>query len=610
MASTIRKEVNDRLSEASQRSAPLDAEVYREASPTAKSSTDNFLKTYQASQLLQEDNDCSMSNIMTEISLDILEVAGYTVLFCLPAILTVLCTSGDPYDPFSIKYGDPAHEAIMTAPMEFLRFSILTALIYGCHVLLNTAARVIPLWIRRSWRILRKPFPDSLKMTLAGWRAARSYVCFAAFACCCMTLFDTWIYHGSALAALSTGLNSLAIEQGFTSSGQLAERLLLAFSALSLLMLICKFMMHFITQAYRKTALATRIAESNRRYYILARFVRLCALGNIDARSSLNRELLRQKLHHSEGDELVQLAPDTAGLNLKDEASARSLANRLWTHVCPGGRDYIVPQDLRRFYSDPVEAGEAFATFDELEAGIVNSRAFEAAVVGFWKQRSNLHASIINSDATLGILSNSLMGVSIVIWIYSVMWLFNQNSLKFAFSLGTFALSFTFLFQSTAKLIFDCFVFILATHPYDVGDAVIVDKKSYRVAEIRLFSTLLRRDSDGAFEYFPNGSLAKKNICNPERSGIAVDALMITLPANTTLQQLARLQSLVRTFLHDSYASFTGSVTVLPVEMDISGSMNIRVECKFGDADEIERDARIARKEVLSHKIDEFLSLI
>lgn len=610
MSSTIRQEVNDRLSEASQRSAPLDAEVYREASPSTKSANDSFLNRYQASQLVEEDNDCSMSNIMTEISLDVLEVAGYTVLFCLPALMTALCTSDDLYNPFKIKYGEPAHEAVMTAPMEFLRYSILTALVYGCHVFLNTAARVIPLWVRRSWRILRKPFPDSLKMTIAGWRAARSYVCFAAFACCCVALFDTWIYHGSALAALSMGLNSLAIQQGFTSSGQLAERLLLSFSALSFLLLICKVIMHFITQAYRKTALATRITESNRKYYILARFVRLCALGNIDARSSLNRELLRQKLHHSEADELVQLAPDTAGLNLKDEASARLLANRLWAHVCPSGRDYIMPQDLRRFYSDPEEASEAFATFDELEAGLVNSRAFEAAVVGFWKQRSNLHASIINGDATLGILSNALVGAALLIWIYSVMWLFNQNSLGFAFSLGTFALSFTFLFQATAKLIFDCFVFILATHPYDVGDAVMVDKNMYRVAEIRLFSTILRRESDGGLAYFPNGSLSKKSICNPERSGIAIDAMLVTLPASTSLQQLARLQSLVRKYLQDSFASFTGSVTVLPIEMDGSGSMNVRVECKFGDADEIERDARIARKEVLSHKIEELLAMI
>lgn len=604
---SLRKEV-DQLSE--QRESPLDNQIYKEAD-------ENKVKAEKLLESMQEayfDVNCSLLKVASMVAAAVFEALGVGVLLCLPAALAFLFTEEKQYsyyNLFVVKYGlkDDA-KLPMNSVMEFVRFSILSASIYGCHVLLQAAARVVPLLIRRSWHVLKTPMPNSMRIFLAGLRSCRSYIAFAALLLCTLALFDIFVYSGSALASLAIDKKLFPASSGYTSFGRFTERLLIALSMLSLMILICQWLMHIVTQEYRKAALAIRIDESNRKYQIIAQLVRLTALGSIDARRSLKREKLRNQLQASR-DELIKLTPDTAGLHLKNQEAARTLARKLWTAICPFGRDYIVAEDLRAFFSDPVEAKESFDAFDEGETGLINATVFEASMVGFQQQRANLQASVQMSDQTLGILSHVLSALIGLIWISAVVWLYNQDSYPLFLSLGTFIFTFSFLFKDTAKLIFDCFVFILAVHPFDIGDSIIVDKQAYKVISIGLFSTKLERESDGTYAHFPNGQLAGKSIFNRERSVIVTDALMIMLPSSPSLSGIAALQARLKAYLEANFAAFTGKVAIVPLEIDPSADkMSVRVECKFSDAQVTEREARVLRKEKINAKLQEFLQLL
>ncbi len=607
---SLRMEI-DQLSEPSE--GHLDSEIYKEADELMSQKKAKAEKILESMKEAYFDVNSSLYAVTTIVATAILEAFAFGVLFCLPAAFTFYCTDAPAYNLFKVKYGNAVEspESIsMNSVMEFVRFSVLAALVYGCFVLLQAAARVVPLLVRRSWHALKRPMPNSIKIALAGWRSSRSYIVFALLALCTLALCDTWVYSGSALAALSAEIDSILPTAGFTAFGRFTERLLVALSILAIMCVVCQWLMHIVTQEYRKAALASRINESNRKYHIIAQLVRLTALGSIDARRSLKREKLRSHLHASR-DELINLTPDTAGLHLKDETAARSLARKLWTAICPFGRDYIVAEDLRAFFSDPNEAKASFEAFDEGETGLLNATVFEASLVAFQLQRANLQASIQMSDKTLGILSHALFVLVGMIWISSVVWLYNQNSYPLFLSLGTFIFTFALIFKDTAKLIFDCFIFILSVHPFDIGDTIMVDKNAYRVLRIGLFSTKLERESDGTHAQYPNGQLVTKSIFNRERSGIITDALMINLPASTTLNVIAVLQKKLKTHLEANFEAFTGKVAIVPIEFDSQADkMSVRVECKFSDAEKTEREARVLRKEQINAKLQEILQIV
>lgn len=613
---SLRQEVNELNNQREQNESPLDPVVYNDdndennsssfSSPISTLSTVTpvypFVLPLKGDKKRPVDLSCSLRNMLLILSRGFLEsiIFGF-FLFFLPASLVVMFTSADLYDIIAERWNHTDFD--FNPVMEFVRMTLHVAGMYFIWVNIDSVTKIIPLMIRRSWHLLSMPLPNAVKTTLAGWKAARKPVNLALFGLFGLLFTDFLLFGSSKLVASATELTSSTINE-LSRFWIWTEKALVALTSLSFMILAQKVCVQYITTSYRKQALAPRILASNFKFRVLTRLFRQTNLGEIDARRSIARERAREALHPSDED-FVEISKDIAGLHLTSQERAEAIASALWHRILPLGRDYLIQEDLRAYFTVE-DVPEAFAVFDLNNTGIINQKNWTEAVVAIWSERRNLQSSVRMSDATLAKVESIIRIIVLSIWGLSVLGSVNPSGYAFIAGAGGFLLGLGFLFKDSCEKVFKSLIFLLVEHPFDIGDTVIIDKIRYTVLEMRLFQTTFKRLSDSSITYIPNTSLFSKYIYNEQRSEITTESLLVTLPSTTSLSVLGLMQAALNTFLSESFANYTGSVSIKPLEVQ-EGQMNVRVECWFQDAVGLERDVKIARKDALSGRIQDYL---
>lgn len=141
--------------------------------------------------------------------------------------------------------------------------------------------------------------------------------------------------------------------------------------------------------------------------------------------------------------------------------------------------------------------------------------------------------------------------------------IFNSSAFNSLSSISSVILSFTFLFGSTAKTVFENIIFIFFIHPYDVGDRLLINNKTYVVTKIYLLTTLLE-SFDGQLEYVANTHLATMDIYNIRRSRPCCDGYKVNFAfETTTTAQLLKLQEKLTEYTHNpNNSDFSGKVGI------------------------------------------------
>ena len=97
-------------------------------------------------------------------------------------------------------------------------------------------------------------------------------------------------------------------------------------------------------------------------------------------------------------------------------------------------------------------------------------------------------------------------------------------------SAGTFILGLAWLIGPTMQEILLACIFLFVKHPYDVGDRVDIDAKSYTVAKMALLSTNFKR-TDGKFVWIGHNILATKVIENSAYSHFLLRVALTSSPS-------------------------------------------------------------------------------
>lgn len=614
---SLRQEISDENELHSRNESPLDPGVYTDEIPStssplsfySSSSSDNSASNanypcilpLQGDKKMSVDSSCSLANIWAIFFRGALECLSFSFLFILPALIAYTLTDASWYDFTVIRWNDRFQ--VLTPVMEFFRITVHLSAIYSAWVMIDVATKIVPLLIRRSWHLLKQPIPNTIKTTLAGWKASRVTINLALFGFTALLITDILVFGSSKLVSSAATLTSKTIS-GLSQAWQWVERALVAVMTLSIMVLGQKVLMQCITSSYRKQALAPRILASNFKFRVLTRLFRQTNLGEADARRSIAREQAREALHPADED-FVEISKDMVGIRLTSAERASALAAALWGRICPISRNYLVLEDFHSFFTVD-DCPEAFAVFDLNGTGIINATTWIQSVTEIWVERRNLTSSVRMSDATLGTLESFINAVLFSCWALSVLGCISPSGYTFLTSAAGFLFGFGFLFKDSCERIFKSFIFVLVEHPFDIGDVVIIDKVRYSVVKMELFQTTFRRMTDSAITYIPNNTLVAKYIYNEQRSGITTESLLVTLPSHTSLTVLGALQANLNTFLSESFDSYTGSLKIQPVEVQES-QMNIRVECKFQDSESVENEVKITRKDALSFKIQTYL---
>lgn len=182
-----------------------------------------------------------------------------------------------------------------------------------------------------------------------------------------------------------------------------------------------------------------------------------------------------------------------------------------------------------------VEKGHRFfAVIDTKLKSDLSEDEFVEALEEVLLEDARLTRSVNSNNAIIKKLTRLLLFVSFAMLVMLAAPVFSVQIIPSVATLGTVVLTFEFVFSSQISDAFNGLFFVIVSHPFDVGDEVVIDDESaYIVEEVGLWSCQFREADDNRLTYFANSALAKCRIANLRRSGDMCEHVYLELDTKT-----------------------------------------------------------------------------
>lgn len=154
--------------------------------------------------------------------------------------------------------------------------------------------------------------------------------------------------------------------------------------------------------------------------------------------------------------------------------------------------------------------------------------------------------------------------------------IFKADPSKVLLTLSSFLLATAFAIGNTAKTLLESVIFIFVTHPFDIGDRVVIDDVIYTVTKMNLLTTALKR-FDNAFVYISNSVLSSKPIINLRRSPDQIDVLTIHINFTTPIHLLREFELELANYIEKRSTHFYPKFEVEYKDVENSNRMVIRL---------------------------------
>ncbi|KAF8210292.1 hypothetical protein K438DRAFT_1903862 [Mycena galopus ATCC 62051] len=169
---------------------------------------------------------------------------------------------------------------------------------------------------------------------------------------------------------------------------------------------------------------------------------------------------------------------------------SRLLARRLFYSFAKPNADYMLVEDIQRFFPTRDEADRVFALFDQDSNGDASRDEVEMAIMDLHREQLSIEHSMQDLDSAVGRLDNIFMSLYVIVAILIIAVALEAQLATLLTSASTLVLGLSWLIGGTLTEILTSIVFLFVKHPFDVGDRIVVDSTSYTVKEIRLLSTI------------------------------------------------------------------------------------------------------------------------
>ncbi|KAH9058802.1 Mechanosensitive ion channel-domain-containing protein, partial [Lactarius vividus] len=270
---------------------------------------------------------------------------------------------------------------------------------------------------------------------------------------------------------------------------------------------------------------------------------------------------------------------------LESANKTKLLARRIFFSFRKPGRDYLVFQDISRFFPSLEVADSAFALFDRDGNGDVSLEETEQACGEFHREQLSIEHSMRDLDSAVGRLDNLLMSVYVVVAALIIAVTLETQVASLITAAGTLVLGLSWLIGSSLHDVLTCIIFLFVLHPFDVGDRVDFSKDSYTVKEIRLLSTILL-DSHGTYVQVSNTVLSNLFIQNIRRSPKAClssmsESFTFDVHYSTTFEQIEKLRSLMLGFVQSERRDFQPLFDIVVVDIPDQEKMTLKAEIMY-----------------------------
>ncbi|KAI0268803.1 hypothetical protein BC834DRAFT_923155 [Gloeopeniophorella convolvens] len=256
---------------------------------------------------------------------------------------------------------------------------------------------------------------------------------------------------------------------------------------------------------------------------------------------------------------------------LESASKTKLLARRIFLSFRKPGRDYLVFQDISRFFRTLDEADAAFALFDKDGNGDVSLEETEQACGEFHREQLSIEHSMRDLDSAVGRLDNILMSVYVIVAILIIAVTLEAQLTTLITGAGTLILGLSWLIGGSLADVLTSIIFLFVRHPFDVGDRVdLGEKGSYTVKEIRLLSTIFL-DNHGTYVQAPNTVL----------NTLMSESFTFDVAYSTTFEQIERLRSLMLGFVQIERRDYQPLFDIVVVDIPDQEKMTLKAEIMY-----------------------------
>jgi small-conductance mechanosensitive channel len=224
--------------------------------------------------------------------------------------------------------------------------------------------------------------------------------------------------------------------------------------------------------------------------------------------------------------------------------------------------DRLGMRDFEGCLAPRVEAQRFFLLLDDAGNGDLTATDLAATLRRVHLEMQVLERSLVTNSRVIRRLETVLITlVAVVVAYIAVSFLMTSivDTLSFV---GASIIAAKFLFAKEVQDLFSGIVFVIITHPFDIGDDITVGKGGFHVEDIDLTVTTLKGPG-GRLTYVSNAVLSEAKIGNLRRSGNMREMISLTVSGRTTKIQLAHFEDKLNAFLRQHPRDFDSDPVLL-----------------------------------------------
>lgn len=430
--------------------------------------------------------------------------------------------------------------------IKYLQQYIFITVSYVMYVIINYVAENILYIALTILTFLRVEINELIVEFLQVLKATSSY---SSMALICFIIFY----------AYSHLVKSYKFFSGDRSTEHIILTGLLWYGFLSAITFIEKFIMNFCTSEIRRIEFRNRIWDINYKTFVFKKLVAI-SKADPDERNTIGETF------ESDYDPGFFLKHND--LKLNSEENAKNVAESIFAYLeitkityeeiktyFPGNYDEVYNYLCDKKYKDDEERPD------------LSYEDFEGRVISLYTERNDMSRTLADRESIFKKLDIILFSLCLYFSLLVFAILLNIDYKVYLASVGPFIFGVSWVFSDTIKEIYNCFVFLLVSHPYDVGDRVLIDNVEYLVQKTDLLATTFV-DLNGKLTYIPNPVLFNKKIENIRRSSKQSDILTVKVNGSTTFKAANELKEKIQAKLQTEKDFFTGLIYLLKFEMD------------------------------------------
>ncbi|KAG0437027.1 Mechanosensitive ion channel protein 10 [Dictyocoela muelleri] len=237
---------------------------------------------------------------------------------------------------------------------------------------------------------------------------------------------------------------------------------------------------------------------------------------------------------------------------------AKTLSRDVFSKASKDGNE-LTFNDFQQIFPNTQIALQAFAYFDVDNAKSITRKEFRDTIISFYIDRINLEKGFEIAKGFVDII-NDMVSVVVGGFLCLAYLVIFGVSLKDLLALAlSSALVLNFAVSGMAVDLYFNFI-VLLSHPFDIGDDVIIDGVDYTVYQIGLNSTSFLGKNGGKVKFI-NSVLWKKSLINMTRAPEKVIMFNFKLDSNIEIDKFRDLKSKIHHYLKqrpfDFYESFS-----------------------------------------------------